>query len=258
VRGDLRGAMARVRGGGWAVVSQALAGELHLRIGEAFTLPSPVPGVLRVAALSTNIGWAPGAIVIDASDYARAWGSADASAYNVLLDPGVSQAVGAREVRRALGPGTGLAVEGAEQHASRQRSLSRQGLARLGQIATLIMVGAVLAMAAAMGAMLWQRRPRLAKLKLEGFSRLELWRTVLLESVLLLGAGCASGAVLGLYGQQLLDRALANVINFPVVSSVAVPAAVASLALVLAAAALVLAVPGWLAARVPAALALQD
>ena len=64
--------------------------------------------------------------------------------------------------------------------------------------------------------------------------------------------------MLGLYGQQLLDRALANVINFPVVHSVAAAAASESLALVLGAAAVVLALPGWLAVRVPASLALQD
>jgi putative ABC transport system permease protein len=258
VVGDLRAATARVRAGGWMVLSRALAEELHLRVGEAFTLPSPVPTSLRVAALSTNIGWAPGAIVMNASDYARAWGSIDASAYDVLLASGVSPRAGVREVRRALGAGSGLAVQSAAQHANRQRTLSREGLARLLQIATLIMVGAVLAMAAAMGTMLWQRRPRLAKLKLEGFSRGELWRMVLLESILLLGVGCLTGAVLGLYGQQLLDRALANVINFPVVHSVAAVAAGESLALVLGAAAVVLAVPGWLAVRVPASLALQD
>jgi putative ABC transport system permease protein len=258
VEGDLRAATARVRAGGWMVLSRALAEELRLRVGEAFTLPSPVPTSLRVAALSTNIGWAPGAIVMNASDYARAWGSIDASAYDVLLASGVSPRAGVREVRRALGAGSGLAVQSAAQHANRQRTLSREGLARLLQIATLIMVGAVLAMAAAMGTMLWQRRPRLAKLKLEGFSRGELWRMVLLESILLLGVGCLTGAVLGLYGQQLLDRALANVINFPVVHSVAAVAASESLALVLGAAAAVLAAPGWLAVRVPAALALQD
>ncbi len=258
LEGDVHDAEARVRAGGWMVLSRALAEELHVRVGEALTLPSPLPTSFRVAALSTNIGWAPGAIVMNAADYARAWGSPAASAYNVLLAPGTSQAVAVRELRGALGPNRGLAVEGAEQHANRQRTLSRQGLARLSQIAALILLGAVLAMAAAMGTMLWQRRPRLAKLRLEGFSRAELWRTVLLESVLLLGSGCATGALLGLYGQQLLDRALANVINFPVVYTVAIPAAITSLAVVLAAAALVLAAPGWLAARVAAAVALQD
>jgi len=258
VEGDPRRASERVRAGGWVVLSRGLAEELHARIGQAVTLPSPVPSGFRVAAISTDIGWAPGAIVMSAADYARAWGGPAASAYDVLLDPGVSRQAAVGEIARALGPGSGLAVETAARHAGRERSLSRQGLARLGQIAALILVGAVLAMAAAMGAMLWQRRPRLAKLKLEGFSRAQLWRTVLLESVLLLGTGCVLGAAFGLYGQQLLDKALASVIGFPVVASVAVPSAAVSLALVLTAAALVLAAPGWIAVRVPAGLALAD
>ncbi|HTC72197.1 MAG TPA: hypothetical protein VK655_04870 [Solirubrobacteraceae bacterium] len=53
-------------------------------------------------------------------------------------------------------------------------------LAILSEIATLILVVAVLAMAAAIGNMVWPRRPRLAKLKLEGFPRSELWRTIVL------------------------------------------------------------------------------
>jgi putative ABC transport system permease protein len=133
-----------------------------------------------------------------------------------------------------------------------------QGEKLLTQIATLILLVAVLAVAAAMGNMVWQRRPRLAKLKLEGFPRIELWRTILLESVLLLAVGCASGAAFGLYGQQLLDRALANVINFPVVYSVAAVAALVSLAIVTAAALLIVAIPGYLAAGVQPAVALQD
>ena len=258
VEGDLRQATARVRAGGWAVLSQAIAEEHHLHIGSSFTPPTPDPTTFRVAALSTNIGWAPGAIVMNASDYARAWASADASAYNVLLDPGVSPVTARREIERALGPRSGLAVEIAQQHAGRQRTLSRQGLARLTQIATLILIVAVLAMAAAMANMVWQRRPRLAKLKLEGFPAAELWRTIMLESVLLLGVGCTSGAVFGLYGQQLLDRALANVIGFPVVYSFGALTAVMSLALVTLASVLVVALPGYLATGVPPAVALQD
>jgi putative ABC transport system permease protein len=66
VQGDLALATRRVRAGGWAVLSQALAEDHHLRIGQAFTAPTPAPTTLRVAALSTNIGWAPGAMVISA------------------------------------------------------------------------------------------------------------------------------------------------------------------------------------------------
>ncbi len=260
VEGNVKQAEEEVRSGNWLVVSQAIASEHHLHVGGTFALPTPVPSVYKVAAISTNIGWAPGAIIVNAEDYARSWGSADASAYNVLLSPGVSQTKGKREIEQALGPParSGFAVQTAEEHAAQQRALTRQGLERLTQIATLILIAAVLAMAAAMGNMVWQRRPRLAKLKLEGFPRAELWRTILLESLLLLGVGCVSGAVFGLYGQQLLDRALANVINFPVVYSFGILVALASLALVTAAAVAIVAIPGYIAAGVPPAVALQD
>jgi putative ABC transport system permease protein len=258
VRGELRRAEERVRGGGWLVLSEAIATEHHLHIGQALTLPTPVPRSLRIAALSTNIGWAPGAIVMNADDYARAWGTEDASAYSVLLRPGVPPARAVLDIRRALGPHSGLAVQSAARHTLRQSALSRQALARLTQIATLIPIVAVLAMAAAMGAMIWQRRPRLAKLKLEGLPQADLWHTILLESLLLLGVGCLTGAIFGLYGQQLADRALAQTINFPVVYSVTALTALASLALMTVTALAILAVPGWFASSVPASLALQD
>jgi putative ABC transport system permease protein len=258
VEGSVAEATAHLRRGGWAVFAQALAQEHHLHVGASVTLPTPAPTTVRVAALSTNIGWAPGALIMSAPEYARAWGSTDASAYNIRLAPGIRAAQAAREITRALGPSSGLSAQTATAHAAEQNALSRQGLQRLTQIATLILVVAVLAMAAAIGNMVWQRRPRLAKLKLEGFPRTELWRTILLESLLLLAVGCLTGAVFGLYGQRLLDRALANVINFPVVYSVAALAALLSLAIVTAAAAVIIAIPGYLAAGVPPAVALQD
>ncbi len=195
---------------------------------------------------------------MSAGEYARLWGSTDASAYNVLFTSNVSPSQGAGEIEAELGSSSGLAVQTAQAHTAQQNALSRQGLERLTQIATLILLVAVLAMAAAIGNLLWQRRPRLAKLKLEGFPRAELWRTILLESLLLLAVGCIPGAAFGLYGQQLLDRALANVINFPVVHSVAVLPALASLAIVTGAAVLIVAVPGYLAAGVAPAVAVQD
>lgn len=106
--------------------------------------------------------------------------------------------------------------------------------------------------------MIWQRRPRLAKLKLEGFPRVELWHTILLESLLLVGVGSLTGAIFGLYGQRLADRALVSVVNFPVVYSLPLLTALSSLALVVLTALAILAIPGYLATSVPAALALQD
>jgi putative ABC transport system permease protein len=258
VEGSTLQAERRLRVGGWVVLAQAVAAEHHLRIGDRVVLPTPIPTTARVAALSTNIGWAPGAMIMTAQEYARAWGSSEASAYNVLLAGSIGSAQGAREVTHALGQSSGLTVQSADAHEAEQNSLSRQGLDRLTQIATLILIVAVLAMASALGSMVWQRRPRLAKLRLEGFIRGELWKMIVLESLLLLVVGCMTGAILGLYGQQLLDRALANVVNFPVVYSIAVLPALESLAIVAATAVAIIAIPGYLAAAVPAALALQD
>ena len=256
--GDTRLATARVRSGDWVVVSEALAEEHHLGVGDTLTLPSPNPVRVRVAALSTNLGWAPGAILMSSAAYARAWQSSDAEAYGVLLASGASPRAVAREIAAALGPNSGLSVQTADERAAEQSSLSHEALASLTQIATLIPIVAVLAMAAAMGAMVWQRRPRLAKLKLEGIARVSLWRTILLESLMLLMVGCLTGAVFGLYGQQLADRALAHVINFPVVYSLTGGAALRILGLVCATALAIVAIPGYLAASVPAALALED
>ena len=199
------------------MLSQAIAEEHHLHVGQAFALPTPDPthaarrGALhehRLGARRDHHERRPST---------RAPGAAPTRAPTTCCSrPASRPAQGrARGRNRRSGRAPGLTVETAEQHANQQRALSRQGLERLTQIATLILIAAVLAMAAAMGNMVWQRRPRLAKLKLEGFPRGELWRTILLESFLLLGVGCPSGAVFGLYGQQLLDRALANVDQLP-------------------------------------------
>jgi putative ABC transport system permease protein len=258
IEGNVAQAGARLRQGGWAVVSLAIVEERHLHIGQSFTLHAPHSTTMRLAAVSTNIGWAPGAIIISAEDYARAWESNDVSAYSVRVQPGSSPRVVRREIQSALGPHTGLAVQTSEQHEGKLVAITRQGLTRLSQIATLILIAAILAMAAAMGALIWQRRPRLAKLKLEGFARTELWQTIVMESSLLVGVGCTTGAIFGLLGQQLLDHALSTVINYPVVSSLGILDAIISLAVVTAAAVVMVAAPGYFASRVPAALALQD
>ncbi len=258
LEGNALQAAKRIRAGGWLILSEELASEHHLHIGQPVTLPSAHPMTLRIAGLSTNVGWVPGAIILNATDYAHAWASQDASAYNVTLTQSTSPAVGAREIKRALGPQSGLSVQTAQTHTAKQIALSREALANLSQITTLILIVAILAMAAAIGAMVWQRRPRLAKLKLEGLPRTQLWHTILLESLIVLGAGCVTGAVFGLYGQELADRALANTVNFPVVYSITALGALSSLVLVTFTALAILAIPGYLAASVPAELALQD
>jgi putative ABC transport system permease protein len=121
-----------------------------------------------------------------------------------------------------------------------------------------VLIAAVLAMAAAMGAGIWQRRVRLADMKIDGFDKGVLWRALLLESAVLLGAGCSIGALFGICGQLLLSRALIVISGFPVVRSVGVSVAIASFVLVTAVAVAIVAVPGYVAARVRPAISLRD
>ncbi|HET6447883.1 MAG TPA: FtsX-like permease family protein [Conexibacter sp.] len=258
VDGDLASAYARVRAGGWAVLSQALARQRDLRVGQAFTLSSPVPTRLRLAAITTNFGWSPGTVVLNADDYERAWKSDDASAVQVDLAAGVSPDEGRRIVRRALGAESGLVVQTARERELRDRATTRDGLTRLTQIATLMLIAAALAMAAAMAGMVWQRRRRLADLKLAGIDHRQLWKALLLESVVLLGVGCVVGTAYGLYGEQLLNRALGAATGFPVDNSIGVAVALLSLAVVVLVASAVAMVPGYLAARVPVDAAFRD
>lgn len=258
VAGSAHLANARLRSGGWAVLSRAIADEHHLHVGETFILPSAQPTRLRIAALGTNLGWSPGAVVLNAEDYADAWGSEDPSGYEIELARGASPAFVLGEVRSALGALSGLHAETRAQREQMHFSQATQGLSRLTQIRSLVLVAAVLAMAAAMGAMIWQRRTRLADMKVDGFSRGVLWRALLWESSLLLGVGCSLGAVFGLYGQLILSRALSVVNGFPVIESTHVPAALGSFALITAVAVAIVAVPGYVAARVRPSVGLQE
>ena len=250
VSGNPSLAANRVRAGGWAVIAQTIADEHHLHIGQTFTLPAPRPTTFRVAALSTNMGWSPGAIIINANEYAHAWGSTNPSAYNVILSPGASPGQVQREIRRALGPSSGLSVETVGELNRRKATATRQGLVQLTQISEMVLVGAILAMAAAMGSMIWQRRSRLAQLKLDGLSNGAVWRALLFETALLLGVGCSIGALFGLYGQLVMTRALVAVTGYPVIFSLGLLVALGSFLIVSAIAAAVVAVPGYLAARV--------
>jgi putative ABC transport system permease protein len=251
--GDRTLALARLREGGWLTMSQELASERHLHVGSSFLLQAPRPTLFRVAAITTNFGWSPGAIVMNADDYAKAWNSKDLSAYQVTLKKGAPVEAGLRQLRGALSK-SALLTQSAARHEQNEIDGQRQGLARLTAIAALVLIAAGLAMAAAMGAMIWQRRPRLAGMKVDGFDQGELWGALLWESALLLGTGCTIGALFGLYGQLVLSHALISVTGLPVVFSIGAPVAILSMGIVIAIALVIVALPGYLAVQVKPAL----
>jgi len=259
IAGDARLATERLRGGGWIAVSEQIANAEHARVGGVVTLPTPSGAVgYRLAATTTNLGWSAGAIVLNQSDYQRAWGDGDPSALEIDVGPGASLISVTRSVEGVLGEGSALRVQTSAGRASEADSLAREGLGRLTQIALLLTVAAVLAMAAAMGASMWQRRASLASLRIQSFRPSQLRIILLCESGLVVATGCLVGAAAGVYGHALIDRYLRLVTGFPAPFSAAIPQGLESIGAIVGAALLVLAVPGLLASRVPPSLALQE
>jgi putative ABC transport system permease protein len=78
-------------------------------------------------------------------------------------------------------------------------------------------------MAAAIGASIWQRRPALASLRIQGFRPHQLRLILLWESGLVVATGSAIGAAAGVYGHALIDRYLRSVTGFPTAFSVSPP-----------------------------------
>lgn len=252
-------ALARLRAGGWIVVSKQIAEERHTGVGGTLTLPTPTgPARLRIAATTTDLAWPPGVIFFSPSDYTRLWGAPGPSALGVTLAPGVSPTLARARIARALGgAGAGVEVATAAQRQASIDALTSEGLGQLREIALLLLVGAVGAMAAGLASSLWQRRVWLSGLRLSGARPARLRRIMALESALMLGAGCLTGAIAGLYGQVVIDGYLKQVTGFPLASALTGARPLELLALVLALALALIAIPGWLISRVPPGLALE-
>ncbi len=232
------------------MLSKALAAEHGLHVGSAFVLPSPEPRTFRVAALSTNLGWPPGAIIMGSSDYAHAWASNEPSALEIQTDPGAQPPAVRSLIQKALGPNTGLVAETTAEREQRHYTLASQGLLRLTQIRLLVLIAAILAIGGALGSLIWQRRGYVAFIRALGARKPVLWRWLLWESAILLGIGCSTGAIFGVYGQLLMSHALASVTGFPITFGVEILVALTTFAVVSVAAVAAIAVPGYLMVRV--------
>jgi putative ABC transport system permease protein len=250
--GDAKLTTRRLREGGWVLVSQALADEHHLRVGQSFRLPSPRPLTVRLAGITTNLGWPPGAVILSASEYINGWEDSNPSAYEIQIVAGSNPADVRARVAALLVDRPALTVETAAQRVQRHYALAAQGLERLTQIRHLVIVSAILALIAAMLSLLWQRRDRIAFNRSNGFSPRVLWGSLVIESAVLLVAGSLFGAIWGLYAQLLGSHFLSVVTGFPIVFNIEGVAAITGFALVSPVAVAVLAVPGYFAASVRA------
>lgn len=257
--GDLASATARMRGAGWICLSTSLAQKYDVGVGDAFELPTPTgPRRFRVAAVTTNLSWGPGAVILNTHDYRRAWASTAPSAIEIDTRAGVTPAEGRRAVERVLGRDTGYDIQTARVLEAEFQTILVEGLARLKQISMLMLVSASLALSAALGASIWHRRRRLAAYKVQGFKESQLRRILLLEALTVLTLGAVFGAVSGLVGHLLCNRWLELTTGFPAPFTPQIGVALESVGPVILVATALVAVPGYLAARVSPEVSFQD
>ena len=219
IAGSANRAATLFRRGDWTALSATVASERGLHLGDSFVLPTPSGyETFRLAATITNYGWPPGAVLINSKDYARLWKTKSVTAIRVGLRPGVKAAQGRQEIEDALS-GTGLTARTGHQDEASVRAVTNQGLALLGQISTLLLISAVLAVVAVMSGSIGQRRGRLATLKRLGMSRGELVGTIYIETGIVVLLGCAIGAVFGLGAEPLATQYIRDSTGFPEIFS---------------------------------------
>ena len=254
--GSFEQANARMREGGWVAVSETIAKTQDAGVGDELVLPTPTgERPFRVAALLTNLGWAPGTVILNADDVRRAWATQAPSALEVDLRDGADPAQVAEQLRQAIGSDR-LSVQTAAQRLTQYRRLADQGLQRLSQIAILLLIAAAAAMAAAMAAGMWERRIEFGQQRAHGFRPGNLWRRLLSESLLVLVTACATGAVLGTYGHALSSRFLQLSTGYPAPFSPTPVQTVVACGLVALVAVAITSIVGAVVARAPIRLGL--
>jgi putative ABC transport system permease protein len=206
IEGSLSTADRHLREGGWAAISQTIAREDHLRLGERFTIPTPTgTASLRLAAVIANYGWLPGAIVMNGDDHARLWDSTSVTQLAVALKPGVQIEQGKRSVEAALPAGSALIAKTAKERRSEVSAVLGSTLSRLNDTTIVVLIASIASVIALMMAAIWQRRGRLDSLMSIGMSFGQFTRLIFYESGSVLLSGCLIGTILGLVGQDLVD-----------------------------------------------------
>ncbi len=217
IEGSLSTADKHLREGGWAAISQTIAREDHLHLGERFTIPTPTGNApLRLAATVANYGWLSGAIVMNGEDHARLWGSSAASQLAVTLRPGTSIERGKQEIETALPAGSALTVETVDERRSEVSAVLGSTLSRLSDTTIVVLIATVASVIALMIAAIWQRRGRLESLMSIGMGFGQFTRLIFYETGSVLLSGCLIGMAAGLVGQYLIDGWLHQTTGSPV------------------------------------------
>jgi putative ABC transport system permease protein len=218
VSGGLAVADRRLRGGGWVALSQPIAREDHVGVGDAVQLPTPTGRAdFRVAAIIANYGWLPGAVVMNANDHARDWNEREPTQLAITLNPGVSLTQGKRAIETAsLLAGAVVAVKTTEERRREVSSVLGSTLARLNDTTLVVLIATIASVIALIIAAISQRRGRIDSLLSIGMSFGQFARLIFYESGSMLVAGCLIGLASGVLGQALVDGWLRNTTGAPV------------------------------------------
>jgi putative ABC transport system permease protein len=204
--GSLSTADKHLREGGWAAISQPIAREEHLRLGERFTLPTPAGNTsFRLAATIANYGWLSGAIVINGEDHARLWRSDTATQLAITLTPDIPIQQAKNAVERALPHGSALTVQTVAERRSEVSAVLGSTLSRLNDTTIVVLIVTIASVIALMVAAIWQMQSRLDSLRSLGMSFAQFARLIFYESGSVLISGCLLGIAAGIGGQYLID-----------------------------------------------------
>jgi putative ABC transport system permease protein len=260
VDGDAAVASEQIRRGGAVAVSAVIARSRGVGVGDHITLPAPAgPLNLRVAAIVTNLSWGPGAVILNADDYRRAWGTADPSAIEIDVSAGTAMATARHTITDVFGKqAAALDIQTRQELLVEFDGLLDQGLTRLTQISAVLLIASALALAVAMSASVWDRRRLLAAYKLEGIRKWQIGGMLLYEGATVLTIGCAVGLAVGVFGHLLGNRWLELTTGYPAPFSIQIGHMVTLVAIVLALSLAIVALPGYLAARVPPRLRFEE
>ncbi len=217
LEGKLQSADRRLREGGWVAISQTIAREDHLRLGERFTLPTPAGDAsFRLAATTANYGWLSGAVVMNADEHARLWMSDKPTELAVMLEPGVPLVRGKELVKQALPAGSSLEVQTSSERRAEVGAVLGSTLSRLNDTTIVVLITTIASVLALMMAAVWQSRGRFNSLMSIGMSFGQFARLIFYESGTVLLVGCAIGIAAGLAGQYLIDGWLHQTTGSPV------------------------------------------
>ncbi|HSZ69443.1 MAG TPA: ABC transporter permease [Solirubrobacteraceae bacterium] len=217
INGNLKADIRRLREGGWALISQIIASQYKLRLGERFSLPTPSGTTsFRLAGTISNYGWLPGAILMNGDQYSRLWHTTRASQLAVTLKPGTPIDKAKQEVEQTLSPSSALTVQTDNERQAQASTVLDSTLSRLAQTSTVALITAIATVVAMMIAAVWQRRGRLDALMAMGMSPTQLSRLIIYETGTVLILGCLIGLVSGLMGQYLVDAWLHQSTGSPV------------------------------------------